>query len=81
MRYLSRLPGRYGKTARGKTGYFIFFAFFAAAAFRPKICNCLLLATNTSPLATTGIRFEFPLMFCQFPASALNNVAIVARNR
>ena len=26
----------------------------------PKICSCLLLATNTWPSATTGIRLESP---------------------
>src|SRR5580692_501320 len=34
----------------------------------PKICNCWLLATKTSPFATTGTRFAFPPMFGQLPA-------------
>src|ERR1035437_4526818 len=29
----------------------------------PNICNCLLLATNTKPFATTGTRFAFPRRF------------------
>src|ERR1017187_6667367 len=28
----------------------------------PKICNCLLLATNTKPSATTGTRSAFPVV-------------------
>ena len=41
-----------------------------ASAFSPKICNCLLLATKTRPLATTGTRFALPPVFGHAPAVA-----------
>lgn len=36
----------------------------------PKIVSCLLLATNTSPFATTGTMLAFPPTFGQLPAVA-----------
>lgn len=39
--------------------------YFFAVVFSPKICSSMLLATKTSPFATTGTRFELPPKFGQ----------------
>src|ERR1035438_5703844 len=55
------------------TDYFL----LAFAPVNPKICNCLLLAMKTCPLATTGTRFAFPPIFGHAPARCLNKTFTV----
>lgn len=69
LRYDLNMPGR---KARALLLYF-----FAAVDLIPKILNCPLLATKTSPLVTSGTRLALPPMFLHAPARIFASVFIV----
>lgn len=52
--------------------FFVTFFVFVSPPSSPNIRNCLLLATNTWPFATTGTRFALPPRFGHAPAVLAN---------